>query len=62
MAQYNIVIIGTVNSDDPTLSYLAKDGSLFETEDDVSKYVETMMADELAIELTEIRVEKKFQK
>ena len=60
MARYNVVIVGTVDSDDPTISYLDAAGSPFKSAEEVTKYVEAMMSDELAIELTEVRVEKKL--
>lgn len=58
MARYNVVIVGTVDSDDPTLSYLSSAGAPFKSAEEVTKYVESMMSDELAIELTEVRVKK----
>ena len=56
MPIFDITIKGSVDGDDPELSYLNKGRTRFATADDVLKYLAEFMAEELAFETINIEV------
>ena len=58
MSKYSVTITGTIDLDDPELSYLKNNNTVLSTSNDIVKYLTDILAEELALETTEIRVKE----